>query len=72
MWVLNESYGITIYDIISKSSVELAPPSIKDTEHFDIIVDRDNAVWVGTASYGMMKYDQENKNLNYIQKFSII
>ena len=31
----------------AKSSVELAPPSIKDTEHFDIIV-------VETMRYGLV------------------
>ena len=68
MWVLNESYGITIYDIISKSSIELAPPSIKDTEHFDIIVDRDNAVWIGTSSYGMMKFDPGKQKFRLFSK----
>jgi serine phosphatase RsbU (regulator of sigma subunit)/streptogramin lyase len=68
LWILNESYGITIYDTINMSSVDLSPPSIKDTEHFGIIVDRDNAVWIGTSSYGMMKFDPGKQKFKLYSK----
>tara|TARA_Y100000739_G_scaffold131306_1_gene113147 strand:+ start:799 stop:3900 length:3102 start_codon:yes stop_codon:yes gene_type:complete len=68
LWILNESYGITIYDLSSNTSVQLAPPSIKDTEHFKMIVDKDNAVWIGTSSYGMMKYDSGKQKFRLYSK----
>ena len=59
----------SLYMILKPNQAfELAPPSIKDTEHFDMIVDRDNAIWIGTSSYGMMKYDPGKQKFRLFSK----
>ena len=68
LWILNDNYGIVVHNTIDNTSLQLSPPSIKDTEHFKIIVDRDNAIWIGTASYGMMKYDSGKQKFKLYSK----
>ena len=68
LWIVNESYGIVVYDTKNKSSFQISPPSIKDTEHAKLIVDRDNAIWIGTSNYGMMKYDPGKQKFNLYSK----
>ena len=68
LWIVNENYGIVIHDVSAKSTVQLKPPSVKDTEYFSMIIDRDNAVWIGTASYGLMKYDPGKQKFNLYSK----
>ena len=68
LWVVNNTHGLAIYNINSKKTTEVLPPVLKDTEHFKMIVDRDNSVWIGTASYGIMKYDSGKQKFNLYSK----
>ena len=68
LWIINSSHGIVIYDTVDKSSIQIKKPSIKDTEHAKLIVDRDNSIWIGTTNYGMMKYDPGKQKFNLYTK----
>ena len=68
LWILNENYGIVVHDIFDRSSIELTPPSIKSKENISMFVDKDNAIWIGTSGYGIMKYDSGKQKFNLYSK----
>ena len=65
LWIINNGYGIIVYDIDNNTSIELTQPTIKDSGHGKMFVDKDNSLWIGTAINGMMKFDPGK------QKFSL-
>ena len=68
LWIINNGYGIIVYDIDNNTSTELTQPSIKDTGHRKMFVDKDNSLWIGTAINGMMKFDPGKQKFNLYSK----
>jgi len=68
LWIINNGYGIIVYDIDNNTSIELTQPTIKDSGHGKMFVDKDNSLWIGTAINGMMKFDPGKQKFNLYSK----